>query len=240
MIVVLFTLAFWLGASELAFSQEASPSERAKLRRAEQAADYLIRRFRETLDFGIVWKELRPSNAGPALLALIMAESAAENRKEMDAALAERGFVALANLLHLKSAYDLSVAKIGSGVSEEELTPKEIQGAERANIYIKTNGKEPRTVSELKEYISEAEVLARLYRKHLSRASFETAAYKENLRYLAEFFKTEDDKYRIAELDKDFGLGKDVKEFRVTRGAFYYAFIEENGEMKLIGFGMGN
>ena len=187
----------------------------------------------------MVWKELRAARVGSFMRSFITNESSVK-AKEIDEALIERGFVALVNYAYLKSAFDLSVVKISSSSSEEELTPKEIRLAESTNKYIKTNGEEPQNIKELEEYIAEANNLAKLYRKYVSKGTFESPIYKENLRYLAEFYPQGEDKYRILRVDEESGLGVGVKEYRVTRGAFHYAFVEEKGEMKVIGIGMGN
>lgn len=235
-------LAFtcWPSPTILAGAQGLSAADRERLQRAEQAADRFVQRFRETLDFGVVWKEFRAAKVGSVMRSAITGESNAKFQKEVDEVQVERGFVSLMNYVYLKKLYDLSVAKIGSNKSDEELTPAEIREVEEANKYIKTNGAEPSSVKELEEYIAEADNLARLYRKYVSRNSFRSAVYKENLRYLSTFYPQGKDRHRIVEVDKGSGLGAGVKEYRVTRGAFHYAFIEERGEMKLMGIGMGN
>lgn len=233
-------LTLCLNSSVVTKAQGVSAADRERLRRAERAADRFVQRFRETLDFGIAWREFRASKVGSMMRSVIAGESNAGIQTEVDERLVERGFMALMNYIYLKSVYDLSAAKIGSNVGDEVLTPPEIRKAESANRYIKTNGDEPRTAKELEEYIAEANSLARLYRKYVSQASFDTPAYKENLRYLAEFYPQGEDRHRIVEVGRDLGLGAGVKEYRVTRGAFHYAFIEEKGKMKLIGIGMGN
>jgi len=213
-----------------------------KLRRAEQAADRFTERFSETLDFGVVWREFRSTKFRSSVYFQDAITGRREGRTDINDALIERGFVAFMNYVYLKFAHDLGVSHIGSEPSDEEITPVEIQEAERVNKYINfdDNEREPKNAKELVEYIAEADKLAKLYRKYVSRSTFDSAVYKENLRYLARFYGRSEDKYRIVKVDEEMGLGKGVKEYRVTRGAFHYAFIEEGKEMKLIGIGMGN
>ena len=238
--VAFLSIAYLLTTSGLLLAQDPTADDLEKLRRAKQAVDRFVDRYRETFDVRGVLKEFQSAKFVPMMRSLVMNDATPKAQREISDSLLEKGVVALLNYLYLKCTYDLSVAKIESNPSEEQFTPKSIKDEERANKYIKTNGKDPKSAKELKEYIAETEKMAKLYRKRVSRASFNTPAYTANILYLAAFYKPSEDKYRVVELEEEAGLGKGVKEYRVTRGPFHYAFIEVNGEMKLIGIGMGN
>lgn len=214
---VLFTIVCLF--STLAIGQ-AETADIQKLRRAEQTADRFTQRFRETLDFGIVWKEFRASKVSSSVYLQDAVTARREGQEGISDALIEQGYVALMNYVYLKFVHDLSVSKMDSNASEEEITPAEIKAAESLNKYITTNGEEPKNAKELKAYIAEANKLARLYRKNVSRSAFDTATYKENLRYLARFYGQGEDKHSIVETDKEMGFGKGVNRVQSDERCF--------------------
>ena len=110
-----------LNTPHRAFSQESSPLDRAKLDLAGKSADAFVERFRRTLDFGIVWKEFRLSDISCTIKANGFFSENDYERFKFEDELLERFYVAVMNYYYLKGVHDLSIDRLDSDLSEEQL-----------------------------------------------------------------------------------------------------------------------
>jgi hypothetical protein len=231
-------LTITLSIPHRALSQELSSVDREKLKLAEKAADRFVERFRQTLDFGTVWKEFHMSDISCTIKANGFFSLNDYKRLKFEDVLLERFYVALMNYYYLKGVHDLSVARMDSDLSEEAMTPKEIRVAEKRSTYVKTNGKEPRNAKEIEEMIVELRRFARLYRKYIPRNVMRSAAWQANSRYIAG--RGAWDHTGVLNGHPDFCVPNNVKLYIVERSIFYFYFVEESGRMRVAALGIGN
>jgi hypothetical protein len=237
--LALIFFALSLSASSVAVAQEITPADREKLRQAEKVADTFVERFRQTLNFGAVWKEFRAELFSCRLVKSDLITSVSDEEKlKLGTALLERAYVALMNYYYLKGVHDLSVARMDSGKTEEQITPKEILKAENSSVYMRTNGKSPKTVKEIEENIIELNRLAKLYRKYMTRNVMRSAAWRANNKYLTS--RGGVTHLGVNRGHPDFCIPDDVKYYIVGRGVFYFYMVEENGRMKVVELAVGD
>jgi hypothetical protein len=238
-------LALPLSTSHIALAQEISPVDRAKLRQAERTADRFVERFRQTLDFGTVWREFQVSDASCAYKITGLYSEVDYRRLKFSNDLLERLFIAYMNLHYLSYAYGLNAISLGSDdakLSEEKIIPKKIQAAMMKTKYVRMSEEEedtpsPQNAKEVRRMITELNHVARLWRKHMPRNLMLTAAWQANIKYLL-------NKGGVTHLGVDKGspylcIPDDVKYYTVDRGLFYFRFVEENGSMKVAAFAIG-
>jgi hypothetical protein len=78
--------------------------------------------------------------------------------------------------------------------------------------------------------------LASLYKKHLSPSLFDSASYK---RCVAANGKSEPQKVKIRDGFEDFGIPDGVNVYIIKRDLFLMFIVEEQGEMRILTFGIG-
>lgn len=219
--------------------QHISPADREKLIRAQRVADEFVDRFRRTLDFGPLWKEFRAEQFSCRLIKSDLVTNVSdEEKRRIGVALLEEAYIATMNYFYLKGAHDLSVARMDSNISEEQISPKEILKAENSSVYTKTNGKSPTTAREMEEYIRALNGLAKLYRKYLPRNVMRSAEWKANIKYLVNregFIHL-----GVATGNADLCIPDNVKYFVVDRGLFFFYMIEESGQMRIVDLILGD
>lgn len=222
-------------------AQEIPAADRAKLKQAERTADKFVERFRQTLDFSVPWKEFRALRFNECALVALDGETnlSEEEKAKLGGRVLEKTYVALMNYYYLKGAHDLSIARMDSDNTEEEvITPKRILRVENASPYTRTNPEPPSTARQLKDATRAYERLSKLYRRHLPRNVMRTAAWEANYKYLL-------GRSGVTHLGvefgrKDFCVPEGVKYYVVNRGLFYFYIVEEKGRMKVIGMGFGD
>jgi hypothetical protein len=216
----------------------AVPSQEA--RRVEEAADRFIKRFRETLEFGIVFDEMfvpdavqRLRNAG-FFQGINIGEQLVPN---LDDATLKRTYKAYMSYYYLKAAYDLGVGKEGN-------TPPEVAAALRAskfyNLLSDEGGGDSPTVTtrqEMEQYVADLNKIAALYRQQLTPSVFTSPTYRASLQAIK---KDKRSSVRIRNGYEDFGVREGVKVYEVEQDLFTFFFVEESGELKVLTLGMGN
>jgi hypothetical protein len=240
----LTVLAVSLSTSYLVLPQAISPHDRKKLRRAEITADRFVDRFRQTLDFGTVWKEFRVSDASCAYR-LSGPWNLSDEPGQLSDAFAEKLYVAYLNCLYLSFAYRLAVIRITDDTDDravEKRLPKEIQNAEQKLASIEVRGKDrtrPPNAQDVETALAELDRLAKVWRKYMPRNVMRSAHWRANIKYLLA-------KEGIGHLGVDRGDEWDLcipngeTYYLVDRGLFYFYFVEENGQMKVVRFGIGD
>jgi hypothetical protein len=210
------------------------------VRRAEAAANRFIKRFRETLDFGLVFDEMFVSDAVQRLRnagffrGINISERLVQN---LDEAALERTYKAFMNYYYLKAAYDL-------GVGKEEGAPPEVAAALRASKFHNLlsdegSGDSPTitTRHELEEYVADLNNIAALYRQQLPQNVFDSATYKTSLKAIN---KDKHSQVRVRNGYEDFGIKEGTKVYTLEQDIFIFFLVEENGELKVLTLGMGN
>jgi hypothetical protein len=217
--------------------QEISAVDREKLKDAEMVADRFVERFRQTLDFGTVWKEFRSEQFGCRLIKSdLVTNVSAEEKAKIGTALLERARIALMNYYYLKSIRELSLASLYN--AKEPIASKQLRKAEESSEYTRVNGKTPTNAKEIREFIIAVERIGKLYRTHMPRNVMRSAAWKANyadlttrggITHLGVFSGT-----------PDFCVPENAKYYIVDRGVFYFYMVEDKGKMKVIELGVGN
>ncbi len=229
LILVVITLSQPIGV----LSQELTPEDRHKLELAAKSADRFVERFRQTLDFGTVWPEFHMSDISCTVKTTGYFSSNDYKRLKIDNELLERFYVAVMNYFYLKGVHDLTVSRLDSDLSEDAIMPKEIRLTERRLVYVKTNGKEPKTARDLEQMTVELRRMARLYRKFMPRNAMRSAAWRANKNYLMNRGNTTH--LGVSSGHPDFCIPETTKCYIVDRGLFYFYIIEEKGKMKIAG-----
>jgi hypothetical protein len=226
-IVLLLIVASFLAATTKA-SQSAvgnTDPENAMLRRAEVAANRIVRRFHETLDFSGIFADEFVTETKLRTRALSFGNPDLLNR--LDAATRERMYVSTMTFMHLFEDYVL--------IQNDSKAPPEVQSLDpKPEFLVSSDTKPPRDLAEANQAIEEVEKVSALYRKYLTRAAFDGPIYRENLRRQR---KSEKNNFhnipRIDQGNEKFGIPKSVPVYVVRPECFDYYFIRENGVMKL-------
>lgn len=232
-------VGIFLAAACLASAQVMPRTDQVKLMSARRTADRFVERFRQTLDFGKVWKEFQVSDPSCNYQANGLWDAEDQDRARLSSALIEEHYIAFANCLYLALAYRLHTLRWQEedDVAEKHL-PKAIQVAEKKMEQI--NGRRPQDSNEAKVMISELRELANVWRKHMPANRMRSRLWRANIRMIVNL---EDG---IAHLDVgeggewDLCIPRGAKYYIVDSGLFYFYFVEENGRMKVARFGIGN
>ena len=234
-----------------------SAEDQAKLALAEKEAARFVERFRRTLDFGIVWKELHssnkscPRNSIPDLPMLIGNELVENDRKDRfkeigsNDWLLNRIYVSSWNLFFLESAFIYSQPRPKSASVPEDMEPipktmgmKRIERADAKSKYgIGVSSKvghhrEPHSAREFEEYIAEMDRFAALFRKYMPRNALKSAKWRSTVKWMARMSPVNNG--GVVDGDENWCLTKKDKIYVPQIGPFYFAFREENGKMKLL------
>jgi len=226
-IVLLLIVTGFLSATTRA-SQSAvgnSDTEEAMLRRAEVAANRIVRRFHETLDFGGIFADEFITE--PNLRTRALSFGNPDLLTHFDAATRERMYVSTMTFMHLFESYVL--------IQNVNKTPPEVQNLDpKPEFLVSSDTKPPRDLAEANQAIAEVEKVSALYRKYLTQVVFDGPIYRENLRRQR---KSEKDNFvnipRIVQGNEKFSIPKSVPVYVVRPECFDYYFIREDGVMKL-------
>lgn len=195
------------------------------LRRAEVAANRIVQRFHEILDFNSILAD--EFVVEPKLRERAVSFNDSEAQKRFDAATKERAYVAIMTSLHLWAEYML--------VQNVNEIPPEVQKLQpKLKLMQDSTTSRPNTLSEMNEAIEELETVSDLYRRYLSQAAFRGPIYVESItrereRAKANFHNVP----RIEKGNKKFGIPESVLVYVVRPEVFDYYFIQEKGAMKL-------
>lgn len=216
--------------------------------RVEAAADYFVKRFSETLNFGIVFAETSVPDAIQRLKLAGFFKGININQKlveQLDDSSLKRSYFAYMSFYYLKAVYDLSIRCPKTNDSQtDSCTPLDVIKIISASRYqnLLSNegsgeGPEVTTSKELEDYIADLNKIASLYRKHLPDKAFDSSIYKANVKRLNDYKSSP---YRVECGLPEFGVDENVKVYVVEKDIFIFFFIEQNGEMKVLTLGMGN
>jgi hypothetical protein len=243
---LLILLALSLSSTYGASAQAISPIDRQKLRQAERTADQFVERFRQTLDFGTVWKEFQVSDGSCNYKLNGPWTDEGFERLKLNGTLVERVYIALMNCYYLSLAYRLSILPFteneDDGEAAERRLPKEIHAAEGKVLSLVMGDAAkpgPHTAKEFEEMAVELQQLAMIWRKHAPHNMMRTASWRANIRSLLS-------REGIGHLRVDRGgqwdlcIPDGVTYYLVDRGLFYFYFIEEKGRMRVVRFGLGD
>ncbi|HKP38297.1 MAG TPA: hypothetical protein VJT71_15670 [Pyrinomonadaceae bacterium] len=222
-----------------ASAQVVSRTDRVKLMRARRTADSFVERFRQTFDFGKVWKEFQVSDPSCNYMLDGLWDREDQERAKLTNTLIEEHYIALANCIYLDLAYRLNTIRAQEDDDDaEKRLPKVIQLAEKKMEQI--NSRTPQNSSEAKVMISELRELANVWRKHMPTNRMRSRMWRANIRTIV---NREDG---IAHLSVGEGgewnrcIPRGTKYYIVDSGLFYFYFVEEEGHMKVARFGLGN
>src|SRR5262245_25714968 len=123
------TIFFFLIGNPLIALSQKTPTAIAKQKlRAERVADRFVQRFRQTLDFGTVWKAFRVSDPSCTHRANGMLTQSAYEQLKLSGPTVEKLYVAVMNYYYLQAVHELSLERIDSqsdSRSEERRVGKE-------------------------------------------------------------------------------------------------------------------
>jgi hypothetical protein len=226
-IVLLLIVAGSLSATTKASQSTVGNTDKedAMLSRAEVAANRIVRRFHETLDFSGIFVDGFVTEPRLRTRALSFGNPDLLNR--FDAATSERMYVSAMTFMHLFEDYVL--------IQNDNKAPPEVQNLDpKPEFLVSSDTKPPRDLVEANRAIAEVEKVSALYRKYLTQAAFGGPIYRENLRRER---KSEKDNFlnvpRIDQGNKKFGIPETIPVYVVRPEVFDYYFIEERGVMKI-------
>ncbi|MGA9995317.1 MAG: hypothetical protein WBP93_07885 [Pyrinomonadaceae bacterium] len=201
-----------------------SMSRKQKLALAEAAADRIIMRFHETLDFTSILNESFVREPRLRRRAVIIDESSFP--ADISLPLAERAYAAFMTYFHLFAEYRM--------IQDQQEVPPEV---ERSQLLSKNmNGEKThlKSTAEVEEFIADMNQLSEMYRKHFSPEAFKSGLYKRNIAEEMERSKHEShDVPRIEDGNREFDISAQTPVYIVRREYFDYYFIEEQGVPRL-------
>src|SRR5260370_245702 len=204
----------------------ANPDVDAGLREAESAANRIVQRFHETLDFGGIFADEFITE--PRLRARGLSSGGPAPLKNFDLPTRERAYVATMTLLHLVEGY-----KMVQNVNE---VPEEVEKFEPKPAWLVSFSPQPapRDLAEFNQELAQVEKISLLYRKYLPVTSFSGPVYFENIRQER---KSEKNNFinipRVERGNEKFGIPESVPVYIVRPEYFDYYFVREKGVMKL-------
>jgi hypothetical protein len=207
--------------------------------RVQHAADRFIERFRETLNFGVVFDEMFVDDAIQRLRKAKFFRGMHIDRRleKLDDLVLTRTYKAFMNYYYLKAVYDL-------GVRKGQDPPPEVTTVIRTSKFSdllsdEGSGDSPvvTTQQDLDQFVADLDKIAASYKKHLPPDFFKTRTYKENLKLIN---KPEDTFPRIHDGHETLGVAKGTKVYEIEQDVFTFFFIDKNGELKVLALGLGN
>jgi hypothetical protein len=258
--LTVLTLASVLNAPSCKVAQQPAPAQAQnskkkvdamspqEARHVEEAADRFVRRFRETLDFGVVFDETFVSDAVQRLRKANYFQNlylSPQLVEKVNNSTLERAYKAFMNFYYLKATYDLSIRPLaGNEQSGDPPLPPEITSALKASKHLSVlldegSGDAPTvtTRQELEQYVADLNNIAALYRQRLPPNVFTSPTYKANLKAIN---KDKRSSVRIRNGYEGFGIRGGVKVYEVEQDIFIFFFVKEGGELKVLTLGMGN
>ena len=218
-------------------AQNTSAEVARKQQRAEQVADRFVERFRQTLNFGIVWKSFRMSDTSCTHRANGILGQDDYERLRLSSDMIEKVYVATMNLYYLKAVYELSVSRIDlrSGTAEPP-TPGKIEAVYKKSKFFQNDDRKLESPDEISELIQTFDQLAKLYRQYLPKQAMRSATWQANQKYLISRIGM--DHSSILNGNSTFCVPEQTNVYLVDRGVFYFYIVEEGGKMRVAGLGI--
>jgi hypothetical protein len=227
--------------NSIAFSQTTNEIKELKIKLAGEAGDRFVKRFRETLDFGIVFDEMASKKAREKVEngELGYGEVDKEFFAKQDPKLKERTFKLEMNVYYLWASSQLTFASIVKTAKKGIYVPasyvklgKTFKSLVRRFVADSNKFDDDRIDNEkdLAIYLKELQVFAKFMRKSLPRKFYDKKAYKKVLSGLS--FEP-----RVSFHSGD---SNDPHSYYVVRDIFQMVFIEEHEKMKILALTIGN
>lgn len=230
----------------IAMCQPVNSTREQKIKQAGKAGEQFVKRFRETLDCGIVFDQMASDKAQKIV------EKGLYKQAEIERTFYEKQndkikvllFKNAMNYGYLLFAYELTFL-MDSGTKKESFNiPRGYKKLIKKFSFVNgfsiqqsnPRGKFPiDNDQDLLIYLAELDTFNQFIRKHLPRKYYNLPNYKKNLKdtvLIPTVTVTDGDSY--------FEVDKGIEVFQVVRDMFVMDFIEENGQMKLLGLVIGN
>ena len=197
-----------------------------KLKRAEVAADRLIERFHETLDFRAVLDESFVTEPELRKLALVFGEEA-HKRAHYDEPLNERIFTSTMTFLHL---YAESMLILDEPPQEVEKAQAGLKDCTIDN----SHKSDPMTSAAMEQCLDKMDQVSTLLRKQFTPGVFQSSLYLKNI--AEERTRAERNGHNVPRIEKGnekFDISPETPVYITRREAFDYYFVEEKGAFKL-------
>ena len=197
-----------------------------KLKRAEVAADRLIERFHETLDFRTVLDESFVTEPELRKLALVFGQEA-HKRAHYDEPLNERIFTSTMTFLHL---YAESMMIMDEPPQEVEKAQAGLKDCTIDN----SHKSDPMTSAAMEQCLDKMDQVSTLLRKQFTPGIFESRLYLKNI--ADERSRAERNGHNVPRIEKGnekFDISPETPVYIIRRESFDYYFIEEKGAFRL-------
>ena len=230
-----FILFLFLSIAISAGAQQKETSalrQSEKQKAAEGATDRILQRFYETLDFGVVYREMYVSDPDVRRLEVeIITDNMMggwDAHRKVDLAARERAYIAYANFEWLTSALEITQVKDPESKELDKLGDayRSLLTDVHKHRILTTDSLDTRVTSLFRQLNDQI-------RKYVVRENFNTAAYKAKVSQIAE--DQPDERSELKELFLGVGsLRSDTEIYVVRREHHYFYLIEENGSFKLL------
>lgn len=228
--LIIFTITFL--PSNIIAQQKSIDKE--KLKQAEQLADKFVRRFAETLDFGVCYREFFVTNKAVKQKCVInqVKDSVDDSVKgTIDEKLIEDVYVSYLSNFYLSTLFIFNIKNVFD--YEDEVLVKKIPLEMRKSLQKDFNNFTSgghfnfKNVGEIHLFLQQINKSQKLYKKYLPKKPFTNSIYKKNI--------------------KQFYLGSlvpnckyDGQVYTVIREMFYLFIVEEDGEFRVLGVATSN
>jgi hypothetical protein len=241
-ILIIFAI---LAFNSIAFPQTTNQTKEQKIKLAGKAGDRFVKRFRETLDFGIVFDEMASKKA-LEVVGKGLANFGSVNKKYFEKQtgdLKEEIFKAEIGAMYLTFVFYWTFSNetdktkpdfyLPSGYSRLVKSFKFLNGFSEDST--RENTLPIQTDKNLRIYLQELKIWSKFLKKHLPKKFYTLPLYKKNLEDTIFIPKVS-----VSDGDSYFEVPNGIDVFQVVRDTFCIDFIEEDGKMKILGIIIGN
>lgn len=199
-----------------------------KQRAAEEAAERIMRRFYETLDFGTVYRELFVADPAREFEVSLIVDNKVnwERKKKISFAAKERAYVAMINFWWL-------ISSVRFTSTDREKVMAVLEGLNEP--YLKLTRSDPETNIQSdadldEQFTAVLKQMSDVVRKEVKPANFGTEIYNAEVGKVEE--AEPDKRQELKELFADVLKGREI--YAVRRELHYLYLTEENGEFRLL------
>jgi hypothetical protein len=237
----IFLIFAILAFNSIAFTQATNQTKEQKIKLAGEAGDRFVKRFHETLDFGLVFDEMASKKAQEKVEKgeFGYGEVDKDFFAKQDPKLKERIFKLEMSVYYLWGSSELTFASTLKSAKKGIYVPasyvklgKTFKSLVRRFVADSNKFDDDRIDNEkyLAIYLKELQVFAKFMRKSLPRKFYDKKAYKKVLSGLS--FEP-----RVSFHSGD---SNDSDSYYVVRDIFQMVFIEEDDKMKIFALTIGN
>ncbi len=203
--------------------------QKEKLVRSKLLAERFIQRWRDTLEFEVVFNEMFASSPEYqrynfhkfAMLFTGPPNRGADGSSQQYESMLRSLFFAFCNVVYLQEEYRMTIP--GRPKSNEQFAP-EIQRALRDLTVLDRNS--PPSLKDILDMLNQTAMMLRGY---LPASVFESAAYQANLKNNVNPEAT----FRIGRARR-FGAAREVEFLELRQGVFTFYMIEEDGQLRIV------